>query len=120
MRGRPHSALLAAAMLQAMASPRFHGAVEKLPIPVIPEIALGGSNAKPGKHRSSGTGSKRFGKGGNNAGRGTAHCGAKQAAKYAKQGAGINVHFNARMRWNETVYPRVLELQAKQRERSGR
>jgi len=49
-----------------------------------------------------------------------AHCGAKQTAKYANQisAEAFNVHFERRMAWNETVYPRVLELQAKQRERS--
>lgn len=49
-----------------------------------------------------------------------AHSSGRQAERYARQGAGINVHFEKRMRWNAEVYPRVLEHQAKQRERSGR
>lgn len=92
------------AVLDEMFAPRF-----SVPPPINPAYI-----ASPGKHAKSGKSSPIY-RGGNNAGHGKAHCGAKQAARYAKQGAGINVHFEARMRWNEAVYPRVLELQARAR-----
>lgn len=108
---------LAVALASVLASGR--GGVEVLKDMMTPrfDIAHGGNSlANAGKHRNSGRGSPRP-KYGNNAGHGTAHCGAKQCLKYAKQNlwADINQHYEARMRWNETVYPRVLELQAKQR-----
>lgn len=49
---------------------------------------------------------------------GLPHCGAKQARSYARQAVthDINQHYEARMRWNETVYPRVLASRANQQE----
>lgn len=107
--------MLAAAAMASLAGPAFLGAQAKLPVPVIPDLSSSaGKNGR--KHRNSGAGSKRP-KWGNNAGA-RPHCGAKQAAKYARQGHGINYHFEQRMRWNDTVYPRVLEHQARQRAQS--
>jgi hypothetical protein len=116
MRSRSHmGAMLALAALTAGAEVSALGAQRMLmPVPIIPQLASGGTPKKPGKHRNSGTGTKprqrpnKF----------KSHCGAKQAASYAKQGQGINVHFERRIRWNETVYPRVLKHQALQRARA--
>ena len=111
MRSRSHmGAILAMAALTAGAEVSALGAQRMaLPVPVIPQLVSGGGRKKPGKHRNSGTGSKRA------RSSQRAHCGAKQAANYAKQGQGINFHFDQRMRWNATVYPRVLARQAAQR-----
>ena len=105
MRGRPHSMLLASALANLLASGRGGGVVLTemftprftVDAPIDPRFMT-----SAGKHRRSGRGSPRH-HGGNNAGHGTAHCGAKQCRKYAAQAVthDINVHFDARMRWNE-------------------
>lgn len=46
-------------------------------------------------------------------------CGARQSARYLKQGASINVHFERRMKWNAEVYPRVLASQKANAERNA-
>jgi hypothetical protein len=114
MRSRGHMGIMLAAAAAALAGVEGLGAQRMaLPVPNIPSLGGGGSRGKPGKNRNSGRGSRAY-RGGSM----TAHCGHKQAAKYARQGAGINVHYHERMRWNAEVYPRVLELQRKQREQN--
>jgi hypothetical protein len=112
MRGRPRSMVMAAA-LAAMAGPAFVGA-QRIPKPgedVRPMAfdPLAMLRRPPRKQRQSRNWVKP-------------HCGAKQARSYLRQAVthNINQHYDARMRWNETTYPRVLEHQRKQRERSFR
>lgn len=83
------------AVLTEMFTPRFH-------VPQFGEVRI-----KPGKHRNSGKGSP-WRRGGNNAGHGKAHVGAKQCRKYAAQKPGGDTReFDKRMAWNERN-PHVL------------
>jgi hypothetical protein len=108
---RPSPMLLAAAM-SALASPAFLGAQRVRPdgIPIAERHAsfdpfallrAGGSRGGRGTRRPNRTTWSK------------PHCGHKQAAKYAKQGPWINVHFERRMAWNDEVLPRVLEARVK-------
>ena len=74
------------------------------------------SHAKPGKHRSGGKTSPRP----NYTTDWRGEPGHRENARRlrAHWSFTINRHFHERMAWNEDVYPRVLELQRKQRERS--
>jgi hypothetical protein len=121
MRTRAHMGVMLAAAA-ALAGVEALGAQRMvLPALNIPSLALGSGNSKAGKHRNSGSGSPRpndttfwdlSGKG-----RGGMHATqAKEAAKrVARWQAGSDLEWQKRMRWNETVYPRVLEHQARQR-----
>lgn len=110
MRGRPHSLMLASALM-ALAGPSFLGAQRRAvasdverPLSFDPLAMLRRPPQKERRRRTWGG----------------AACGAKQSARYAKQisAAAFNEHFDRRIAWNESVYPRVLELQRKQRESS--
>lgn len=112
---RSHRHMIAGVALAALASPAFLGAQKRVvtddverPLSFDPLAIL---RRPPRKVR------QRWG--------GGAHVGGKQIARdkarmerSADYQHNINQHYDARMRWNETVYPRVLERQEKQRERS--
>ena len=117
MRTKSHVLAMLATAAATLSSARFLGAEQmKLPALEIPSLSVGGARAKPGKHRRSGM---VPGAGPKN--RTTSHRdhGLKMAAKRLARGqAGDDREWRKRMAWNETVYPRVLELQRQQRERS--
>lgn len=83
----------------------------------LPNLDVPESHPKPGKHRNSGRGSPRR----NGKTWWRVACGHKQARKYAAQGQGINVHYNARMAWLERNQHVIAKREADQlRARNGR
>jgi hypothetical protein len=97
------------AVLDAMFAPRF-----SVPPPINPAYI-----ASPGKHAQSGKSRRRYW-GGNNAGHGKAHCGAKQAAKYARQVFhSVHRNFDERMAWNERNAHVLAKREADQERAAG-